>query len=89
MLAAASTKSEARLASLLIRNVDQTLHDQLKSRARAHRRSLEEEVRETLRGAVARDAGSEPDETLLEISARIFGPTHGVDLDIPPRALEP
>jgi plasmid stability protein len=37
------------MASLLIRNVDTALHDLLKARAAAHRRSLEEEARVLLR----------------------------------------
>ena len=34
------------MASLLIRNVDEALREQLKARARRHRRSVEEEARE-------------------------------------------
>jgi antitoxin FitA len=74
------------LASLLIRNVDDALRAQLKARARAHRRSVEEEARETLRTACARDAATTQPTNLLEIARSIFGPEQGVDLDLPPRA---
>ena len=42
------------MASVLIRHVDEALHARLKASAAAHRRSLEEETRELLRAAVAR-----------------------------------
>ncbi len=73
------------MASLLIRNVDDALRTQLKARARAHRRSVEEEARETLRVALARDAGEREPENLVDIAQRIFGPERGVDLDLPSR----
>ena len=46
------------MASLLIRHVDDALHARLKERAAAHHRSLEEEARELLRTAVARQEAS-------------------------------
>ena len=46
----------AAMASLLIRKLDDTLHARLKARALQHGRSLEGEVRETLRLALAWDA---------------------------------
>ncbi len=73
------------MASLLIRNVDDALRAQLKARARAHRRSVEEEARETLRTALARDAGECEHENLMDVAQRIFGPARGVDLDLPSR----
>ena len=73
------------MSSLLIRHVDDALRARLKARARAHHRSLEEEARETLRSALARDADGE-EEPLLQIAARLFGPERGVDLDLPSRA---
>ncbi|HEY8609809.1 MAG TPA: plasmid stability protein [Roseomonas sp.] len=74
------------MASLLIRNVDEALRDQLKARARRHRRSLEEEARELLRAAIAREASGS--ETLPAIAARLFGPERGIDLALPLRAAE-
>ena len=72
----------AVLPSLLIRKVDPALHARLKERAAAHQRSLEEEVRELLRGAVA---GQRSDENIVGVAARLFGLKHGVNLPIPPR----
>jgi plasmid stability protein len=77
---------EKRVASLLIRNVDEALRDQLKLRARRHRRSLEEEARELLRAAMARDVAES--ETLSVIAERLFGSVYGVELVLPPRAAE-
>ncbi len=76
------------MASLLIRNVDDALRAQLKLRARAHRRSLEEEARETLRTACARDASTSGPTNLMEIVNGIFGPERGVDLDLPSRSAD-
>jgi len=77
------------MASLLIRNVDDALHARLKEAAARHRRSLEEEARELLRTAVARQEKEAPGETLVELARRLFGPEHGADLDIPPRGSAP
>jgi plasmid stability protein len=76
------------MPSLLIRNIDQALRDQLKARARAHHRSLEQEARETLRAAVARDAGQDRTESLMQIARRLFGPERGVDLELPSRSAD-
>jgi len=76
------------VVSLLIRNVDKALHSRLRARAAEHRRSLEEEARELLRTAVARQ-GTEPRENIVDIARRLFGPEHGIELDIPPRGRAP
>jgi len=76
------------VASLLIRDVDAVLHMRLKASAAAHRRSLEEEVRELLRTAVARQEAPAR-ETLVTLARRLFGPEHGVELDIPSRGAAP
>ncbi len=70
------------MPSLLIRNVDAALHARLKERAAAHHRSLEEEVRDLLRTATSRQAR---EENVVDVAQRLFGPKHGVDLEIPPR----
>jgi plasmid stability protein len=70
------------MPSLLIRNVDAALHARLKQHAAAHHRSLEEEVRELLRGAVTRQP---QEEHIVDLALRVFGPKHGVELNIPPR----
>lgn len=71
------------MASLLIRNFDAALHARLKARARDHHRSLEEEARETLRAAVAREVAAPVDDNIAVIARRLFGAEGGFDL--PPR----
>ena len=75
------------MASVLIRNVDPTLHARLKASAAAHRRSLEEEARALLRAAIARQ--ETPRESLTALARRLFGPAHGADLALPPRGTAP
>ncbi len=77
------------MASLLIRKLDDTLHARLKARALQHGRSLEEEVRETLRLALARDAGVQEPVSLMQIARRVFGHERGVELELPVRSLDP
>ena len=72
------------MPNVLIRNVDDALHARLKASAATHRRSLEEEVRELLRAAVAR-AEEPPRENLAALAQRLFGPEHGADIDLPSR----
>jgi len=76
------------MTSLLISNVDSALHARLKEHAAAHRRSLEEDARELLRLGVAQQA-IVPQEHLVDVARRLFGPKHGVELDIPPRGAAP
>lgn len=73
------------MATLLIRNVDPALHARLKARAAAHHRSLEEEARTLLRTGLARAEPEEKPEDLVLLASRLFGPEHGVDLELPPR----
>ena len=76
------------MASLLIRKLDDTLHARLKARARQHGRSLEEEARETLRLAVARDASDQEPASLMRIATGVFGPGRGIELELPARTLD-
>ena len=76
------------MASVLIRNVDEALHRRLKASAASHRRSLEEEARELLRAAIARQETSSR-ENLVDIAQRLFGSKHGADLDLAPRGSAP
>lgn len=73
------------MATLLIRNVDPTLHARLKARAAAHHRSLEEEARTLLRTGLARGEPETQAEDLVSLATRLFGPEHGVELNLPPR----
>lgn len=73
------------MASLFIRNVDDALHARPKEAAARHSRSLEEEARELLRAAVARQGEPRAEESLTDTARGLFGPEHGVNLDVPPR----
>jgi plasmid stability protein len=84
LVIASKAISGGYVATLLIRDVDAVLHMRLKASAAEHRRSLEEEVRELLRTAVARQEAPAR-ENLVALARRLFGPEHGKDLDIPPR----
>lgn len=71
------------MASITVRNLDEELKARLRVRAADHRHSVEEEVREILRTALA-----EPDDTAQDLAARIrrrFQPIGGVELEIPQR----
>jgi plasmid stability protein len=70
------------MASITIRNLDDTLKRRLRIRAAEHGRSMEEEAREILRKEVGKPAP--PANIAAAIRSRIatFG---GADLDIPPR----
>ena len=78
-----SIRAEAGAAGLPIRAMDSALRAQLKARARAHHRSVEEEARETLRAALARRAVTSLPMSLLGVAGVIFGPERGVDVDLP------
>jgi len=71
---------EANMAQFVVRNIAGSIKEQLQRRARRHGRSMEEEVREILRNAVAED--HQPAGGLgTEISA-LFA-TAGLTSDIP------
>ena len=73
------------MVALNIRNLDPKVHQGLKERAAYHGVSMEEEVRRILAAAVQT---REP-ENLAEVFLSLFGPEHGVDLEIPPRTEMP
>jgi len=71
------------MASMTIRQLDDVLKQRLRVRAAMHGRSMEDEARDILRTALARDETLE--QSLIEsIRARV-APLSGVDLDIPTR----
>ena len=74
------------MATLLIRKLEDTLHARLKARAQQHGRSLEEEVRETLRVALARDASTQEPASLMRIAKGVFGHDRGIELELPVRS---
>ncbi len=67
------------MASLSVRKLDDETLARLRVRAARHGVSMEEEVRRILQEAV-----SAP-ERLGDLAVRMFGPTHGVDLELPDR----
>lgn len=71
------------MASITIRQLGDETKRRLRVRAAQHGRSMEEEAREILRGALARAPAGTLDLGAC-IRARV-GPLGGVDLDIAPR----
>ena len=70
------------LASTTIRNLDDEVKTRLRVRAADNGRSMEEEARLILGDAV----GDEPETSdVASIIRSYFGPTNGVDLELPPR----
>ena len=67
------------MASLSVRKLDEETLARLRIRAASHGVSMEEEARRILREAV-----SAP-ERLGDLALQIFGPRHGVDLELPER----
>ena len=71
------------MASITVRNLDDGLKRRLRIRATENDRSMEQEVREILRTALADD--SAPPENLGTALRSLFEPFGGVELDLPPR----
>jgi antitoxin FitA len=69
--------SEAAMAGLSVRKLDDETLSRLRIRAARHGVSMEEEARRILKDAV-----SAPDR-LGDLALRIFGAEHGVDLQLP------
>jgi antitoxin FitA len=67
------------MASLSIRKLDDETYDGLRDRATRKGVSMEEEVRQILKRAVS------PPERLGDLFLKVFGPTKGVDLELPSR----
>ena len=70
------------MASITIRNLDDGVKTRLRVRAAGNGRSMEEEARLILGDAVAAEAET---RDLASIVRSYFGPTNGVDLELPPR----
>ncbi len=71
------------MASIMIRNLDEGLKKQLRMRAAANGRSMEQEARAILRAALDEDAV--PSKKLGTAIHDLFKPFDGVELEIPPR----
>ena len=70
------------MASITIRNLDDDVKTQLRTRAAGNGRSMEEEARLILREAVGREA--EP-KNLAAFIRECFAPFGGVELELPSR----
>jgi plasmid stability protein len=74
-----------KVATLLIRKLDDSLKTRLRQRASAHGRSMEEEARTILHQALAIEAPRRTGADLVQAFRDVFEPLGGVELDIPPR----
>ena len=70
------------MASITIRDLEDDVKIRLLERAAEHHRSIEEEARMILRDAVA---CKPPSQDLASAFLQRFGPTNGIDLELPPR----
>jgi plasmid stability protein len=71
------------MASITIRNLDDTLKRKLRLRAAHRNRSMEDEARDILRTALAQEpAGT---RHLVDAIRELVEPLGGVDLELPPR----
>jgi plasmid stability protein len=68
------------MANLSVRKIDDETLERLCARAVQHGVSVEEEVRQIIQEAV-----SAP-ERLGDLAVRIFGPQHGVEMELPKRS---
>jgi len=71
------------MASITIRNLEESTKRKLKIRAAMNGRSMEQEAREILKGALAQT--SKKRSNLAESIREIFGPLGGVELERLPR----
>jgi plasmid stability protein len=63
------------MASLTVRNIDESVKNRLRIRAAQHGRSMEDEVRHILKASLDHD----PPKNLADLALEIFGPKHGID----------
>lgn len=71
------------MTSIVVRNLDEKVKQQLRIRAAHHGRSMEAEVRAILEESVRQQ------DNLAEVLMGTFGELGGVELDIPPRDAPP
>jgi plasmid stability protein len=71
------------MASITIRNLDESLKARLRIQAAVHGRSMEEEARDILQSSLNR-APAAPGNLAAAIRAR-FAPLGGIELALPPR----
>jgi plasmid stability protein len=71
------------VASITIRNLEETVKRKLQLRAAQHNRSMEDEARDILRTALAQEPGEAGN--LADQIRRRVEPVGGVELQLPPR----
>ena len=71
------------MASITIRNLDESLKRRLRIRAAEHGHSMEEEARQILRAVL--NQADVPPQRLATAMRALFQPLGGVDLELPPR----
>ena len=71
------------MASITIRNIDESTKARLRARAARHKHSMEDEVRNILRAALSEEPPAR--HNLAETIRRRFRPLGGVVLELPPR----
>ncbi len=69
------------MAALTIRNLDDITKERLRVQAARHGHSMEEEARVILRRGVGVVTGAQ----FARLSQDLFGPDHGIELELPPR----
>jgi antitoxin FitA len=83
MIPLCSLMAGAPMASITIRNLDQSIKTRLRVRAAHHGRSMEEEARDILRSVLCEEHG--PPGDLAAAIHRRFASLGGVELSPPPR----
>ena len=73
------------MASITIRNLEESTKRKLKVRAAENGRSMEQEVREILKSELARPRKPRTGAELVKRIRAIWEPLGGVDLELPPR----
>jgi antitoxin FitA len=74
------------MASITIRNLEETTKRRLKVRAAMHGRSMEQEAREILNKALQqKPRNPRTGADLVEAIRKRFAPLGGVELELPPR----
>ena len=75
------------MASITIRQLEESTKRKLKVRAALHGRSMEQEAREILKSALREKLQEKPQTgaDLIEAIRRRFAPLGGVELELPPR----
>ena len=71
------------MASITVRQLDESVKKRLRLRAAKHGTSMEDEARRILRAAVAEQDAKSPN--LAEAIRRRFAPLGGLELELPPR----